>query len=60
MSLIETQRIFYVDSHFRLSGTHSDFTYQFDFQGQNYDYAVVLQATIPKSYYLVQSGRNTF
>src|ERR1700722_15707103 len=60
MSLIESQRIFYVDSHQRLSGTLSDFTFQFDLQGQNYDYAVVLQATIPKSYYLVQNGQNTF
>jgi len=60
MAIIESQRIFYCDSHDRLSGTHSDFTLQFDFQNQNYDYAVVLQATIPKSYYLVQQGRNTF
>jgi len=60
MSIIESQRMFYVDSHDRISGTHSDFTYQFDFQNQNYDFAVVLQATIPKSYYLVQNGRNTF
>lgn len=60
MAIIESQRLFYVDSHNRLSGSHSDFNYQFDFQGQNFDYAVVLQATIPKSYYLVQNGQNTF
>lgn len=60
MAIISSQRIFYVDSHDRISGTLSDFTYQFDLQTTNYDYAVVLQATIPKSYYLVQNGQNTF
>src|SRR3954470_22945414 len=60
MSLITSKRLFYVDSHQRISGTHSNFTYQLDYKNEDYDYCVVLQATIPKSYYLIQSGQNTF
>lgn len=60
MSLITNKRIFYVDSHNRISGSHSNFTIQLDYKNEDYDHCVVLQATIPKSYYLVQSGRNTF
>ena len=60
MSLIETQRLFYIDSHDRLSGSHSDFTIQLEIGLDHYDQAVVLQVNIPKSYYLVQSNRNTF
>lgn len=59
MSLISDKQIFYIDSNDRLSGTNSDFTYQLDILG-DFDYAVVLQASIPKSYYLVQANRNTF
>ena len=58
MSLIISKRIFYVDSHNKLSGTHSNFSYYLEYQNEEYD--VVLQATIPKSYYLVQAGKNTF
>ena len=60
MSLIISKRIFYVDSHNKLSGTHSNFSYYLEYQKEEYDHAVVLQATIPKSYYLVQAGKNTF
>ncbi len=59
MSLIISKKIFYVDSHLRTSGTHTNFSYVFEFQ-EEYDHAVVLQANIPKSYYIVQNGRNTF
>lgn len=60
MSLITSKRIFYVDSHNKLSGTHSNFSYFLDYKNEEYDHVVVLQATIPKSYYLVQNGKNTF
>ena len=60
MALISSKKLFYVDSHNRLSGTHSDFTIQLDLGINNFDQAVVLQVNIPKSYYLVQNGRNTF
>ena len=60
MSLIISKRIFYVDSHNKLSGTHSNLSYYLEYQNEDYDHAVVLQATIPKSYYLIQAGKNTF
>jgi len=60
MSIISDKRIFYVNSRNRVSGTDSDFTYTFDYKDKDYDHVVVLQASIPKSYYLVQEGRNTF
>lgn len=62
MSLIQNKRIFYVDSHQKLNATDTDsnFSYSFDTHGEIYDYVAVLQATIPKSYYIVQAGRNTF
>ena len=59
MSLISSKQIYYVDSHNRSSGTHSDFSYALNLVG-SYDSVVILQASIPKSYYLVQAGRNTF
>ena len=60
MSLIQNKQFFYVDSHARVSGTHSNFSYYLNFRNEDYDHAVVLQATISKSYYLVQPGKNTF
>jgi hypothetical protein len=60
MSFITNKRLFYIDSHNRINGTHSDFLYQLDYKDEDYDYCVVLQASIPKSYYLVQSGQNFF
>lgn len=57
--MIRERKIFYVDSSKRLSGNNSDFTYLIEMSGVNYQYAVVLQANIPKSYYLVESGYNT-
>lgn len=59
MSIIISKKIFYVDSHQRTSGTHTNFSYVFEFQ-EEYDHVVVLQANIPKSYYMVINGRNTF
>jgi len=60
MSLITNKRLFYVDSHNRSSGTHSSFSYVIEYPTEEYDHAVVLQVSIPKSYYLIQSGKNTF
>ena len=59
MSFINEKRLFYIDSHNRISGTHSDFLYELKYKDED-DHVVLLQATIPKSYYLVQSGQNTF
>jgi hypothetical protein len=60
MSFIQSKRLYYIDSHNRVSGTHSDFQYQLEYKNDEFDHCVILQATIPKSYYLVQSGNNTF
>ena len=54
MSIITNKSIFYIDSHSRVSGTHSNFSYNIDLKGNEYDYCVVLQASIPKSYWLIQ------
>jgi hypothetical protein len=59
MSLISDKQIFYIDSNDRTSGTNGNFTYELNILGK-FDYAVILQASIPKSYYLIQNGRNTF
>ena len=52
----------YMNSRNRASGTHSDFTYEIDFMGESSKYTnvVVLSATIPKSYYLIDDTNDTF
>src|ERR1700735_5628370 len=61
MSIVENSRIFYVNGGARLAGTSSQFTYQFIIPEQEqYDRCVVLQASIPLSFYLIQAGYNTF
>ena len=60
MSLIQNKRIFYCDSHNRVSGTHSNFTLSIDYKQADFTHCVILQATVPKSYYLVQPNKNTF
>lgn len=58
MNIAESQ-IYYIDSSKRLSGTTSDFTYKLNIP-KEYNRAVVLQANIPMSYYLVRNGLNKF
>ena len=60
-------RTYYIDSHNRINSgdSHSNFTYKIDLpnikQADAKGLAVVcLSATIPRSYYLVRSGLNTF
>lgn len=56
-----TQKLFYLNSRDRTSGTDSDFTINLrDLQNFQPTHVVVLQANIPKSYYVVQEGQNTF
>lgn len=53
--------IVYVNSRERVSGTDSDFLYSIQMpQDRIMDSVVVLNALIPKSYYLIQEGFNTF
>ena len=53
-------RIFYVNSRNRVTGVDGDFTYAIDLKSFDPTHAVILQAYIPKSYYLIADGKNTF
>ena len=51
----------YVNSRDRLAGTDSQFSYNINFPSDiDVDHVTVLNALIPKSYYLIQVGHNTF
>lgn len=51
----------FIDSDNRLTGTSSNFTHSIKLPGNvQYDHVALLQGSFPKSYYLVQSGNNTF
>jgi hypothetical protein len=51
----------YIDSRKRISGTDSNFLYNISLpQDHTFDRVVVLNALIPKSYFLIQAGYNTF
>ena len=54
------RKLFYINSRNRLSGTDSNFSYALDLTDFDPDSCVVLQANIPKSFYVVQDGFNTF
>lgn len=61
MALISKKKIFYVNSRNRIDGTDSDFSYVFDLTNDDdFDHIAVLQVLLPKSYYLIQAGQNTF
>jgi hypothetical protein len=52
--------VFYIDSHNRTSGTHNDFWIDLKFDDRDVNRVCVLRAAIKKSYYIIQSGSNTF
>lgn len=61
MSYITSKRIFYINSHQRISGEHNNFSYLIQLPPNNeFTHVCLLSAVIPKSYYLVQNGYNTF
>lgn len=63
MSYLSDKRIYYVNSANRESpstSTHSNFSFKFDLPENKFDQVVVLDIAVPKSYYLIQDGRNTF
>lgn len=61
MSYITDSRFYYVNSRLRRSGTDCNFSYKLDVPpNSGYTHIAVLNAVIPKSYYLVQEGYNTF
>ena len=59
MSIL-ANKIFYINSEERRSGTSSNFTYAIDIPDTRMDSCCVLAMTIPRSYYLVREGYNTF
>lgn len=56
---IKQKKIFYINSRNRISGTHSNFTYEIDTKQFEPDFCTVLAINIPKTYYMVQDGENT-
>ena len=57
----KSQHVVYVNSADRLSGTSDNFTYNINLPSdKKFNKVVVLDALIPKSYWLVQNGYNTF
>lgn len=55
------QQIYIVNSRGRITGTDSNFTYMIPIPaGAEFDSVAILQASIPKSYYLIDSGKDTF
>ena len=50
----------YIDSYTRTSGTTSNFTCKLELPPNSFDRVVLLQASIPKSWYLFDSTNNTF
>jgi hypothetical protein len=61
MSLIKTQQIIHINSAFRDTGTDSDFTYNLPIKRDNeFTHCAVISVSVPKSYYLVPEGENTF
>ena len=60
MSSIQNPYFVYVNSSNRLSGTDANFSYLIEFPSdKKFDRVLVLNALVPKSWYLVQNGRNT-
>lgn len=55
------RQIFYINSRNRVTGTDENFTYVLDIDPlEDYDKVVLLSCSIPKSYYIVRDGYNTF
>ena len=61
MSVFTRKYIAIVDSSTRTSGTSSNFQVKIDLPVDNkYNRVIMLSAIIPKSYYVIRSGYNTF
>jgi len=61
MTQFTNKQLFYINSFFRQSGTSSDFIFEVDLNPLiEYDKITILDASIPKSNYAIESGKNTF
>lgn len=55
------KQIFYINSRNRKNGSHNNFSYILNIDPrQDFDRVVLLSASIPKSYYLIRTNKNTF
>lgn len=61
MTRYKNKMIFYINSNDRESGTHGNFTIRLNYPpGVDFDRAVILDASIKRSWYLIEEGKNTF
>jgi len=59
--MITNKKFVYIDSNNRLNGTHSNFSYNLKLSNiGDYSHVCVASVNIPKSYYLIEEGENTF
>ena len=58
--MISASRLFIINSRNRETGSNTNFTYKIELDRNDYTHVCVLQASIPKSYPLVEQGWNTF
>lgn len=58
---VQSSKRYYINSEKRISGTSSNFTYAFDIpDGSNFDSCLVVDISIPFTYYIIRTGNNTF
>jgi hypothetical protein len=56
-----SQRIYYINTLYKASGTNEHFSYALQIPPtEHYDRVVLLNASIPNSFYLIQDGFNSF
>lgn len=61
MSIIASKQVYHINSRTRVSGSNEDFYYKIPLPAQNsFNRVCVLEISIPKSYYLIQEGQNSF
>jgi len=61
MKYYTKKQIFYINSSRRINGTNSSFSYHIKVDmNEDFDRVVVLAASIPKSYFLIDSSHNRF
>ena len=58
MTRYKNKMIFYINSNDRESGTHGNFTIRLNYPpGVDFDRAVILDASIKRSWYLIEEGK---
>lgn len=57
---MQQHEIITINSREKINGSHSNFSYRLRPRNPDFDRITVVEANIPKSYYLVQKGYNTF